>query len=360
MNFLKRLFGLRPMPEPPTVRPSRGASTSSPETPPGSSAPAPIPPTPSSTPAELGPNPIQVFDQEGREHFLSREEWRRSVLPGILEAHWLQPDLLYVDIVAALDDGFRAEVVEAAKQLHAIDPKPARGASLRAIVLMEEGQLDEAEKVLRDFLARHGEEGAVLTNLAKIAALRQDPAGAETLLERALEVDPNQGNAVAWYEAICRERDGEAAGVAALGRIAALPGSWRAQLGLARAALAAGDLDRALALYRESLARAGTAAGAAPAGGPPPVELLLQMSGDLGERQTREHLQAIVELVEPQFDAAVHGLEVGNNLLRARLELGQPAAARRILDQLHACNRPDWKGDLALWDAKLESTDPVH
>ena len=360
MNFLKRLFGLRPMPDPPTVRPSRGASTPSPETPPGSSPPPPILPSRSATSAELGPNPIQVFDQEGREHFISREEWRQSVLPGILEAHWLQPDLLYVDIVAALDDGFRAEVALAAKQLHAIDPKPARGASLRAIVLMEEGQLDEAEKVLRDFLARHGEEGAVLTNLAKVAALRQDPAGAETLLERALEVDPNQGNAVAWYEAICRERDGEAAGLAALRRVADFPGSWRAQLGLARAALAGGDLAAALALYRDSLATAADAGGAASPVTPVPAELLLQMSGDLGQRETREHLQAIVELVEPQFDASVHGLEVGNNLLRARLELGQPEAARRILDRLLAGNRPDWKGDLALWDAKLKEPSPIH
>lgn len=357
MNFLKRLFGLRPMPEPPTVRPSRGAPASSPGAPPGAS---PMPPTTFTTPADLGPNPIQVFDAEGREHFISREEWRQKVLPATLEAHWDQPDPLYVDIVAALDDGFRAEVVEASRQLHAIDPKPARGASIRAIVLMEERQLDEAEKVLRDFLGRHGEEGAVLTNLAKVAALRDDPAGAEKLLERALEVDPNQGNAVAWYEAICRERGGETAGLAALRRIAASPGSWRAQLGLARAALAAGDLAAALALYRESLATATTAGTGGTARGPAPVELLLQMSGDLGQRETREHLQAIVELVEPQFAAAAHDLEVGNNLLRARLELGQPAAARRILDQLHAENRPDWKGDLALWDAKLEATSQVH
>ena len=348
MNFLKRLFGLRPMPEPPTVRPSQAAPAPSSGAPPGVSS------TTHTTPADLGPNPIQVFDQEGREHFISRQEWRQKVLPATLEAHWDQPDPLYVDIVAALDDGFRAEVVEASRQLHAIDPNAARGASIRAIVLMEERQLDEAERVLREFLARHGEEGAVLTNLAKVAALREDPAGAEKLLERALEVDPNQGNAVAWYEAICRERGGEAAGLAGLRRIAAFPGSWRAQLGLARAALAAGDLAAALALYRESLARAAIAEGAIPA------ELLLQMSGDLGQRETRDHLQAIVELVEPQFDAAAHGLEVGNNLLRARLELGQPAAARRILDQLHARNRPDWRGDLALWDAKLEATGQVH
>lgn len=355
MNFLKRLFGLRPMPEPPTVRASPPAPL-----PRASADESPQPPAPS---AELGPNPIQVFDAEGREHFIAREEWRQKVLPATLEAHWHQPDPLYIDIVAALDDGFRAEVLEASRQLHAIDPNPARGASLRAIVLMEEHQLDEAERVLRDFLARHGEEGAVLTNLAKIAALREDPTGAERLLERALEVDPNQGNAVAWYEAICRERDGEAAGLAALRRVADFPGSWRAQLGLARAALAGGDLAAAIALYRDSLA---TAAGEAGAGGaaspatPVPAELLLQMSGDLGQRETREHLQAIAELVEPRFAAAVHGLEVGNNLLRARLELGQPAAARRILDQLHACHRPDWRGDLALWDARLAEASPVH
>lgn len=95
---------------------------------------------------------------------------------------------------------------------------------------MEEDRLDEAEKVFRDFISKYGEEGVVLTNLAKVYARRKDNAKVEELLWHALEVDPNQDNALGWYEVIHRERAGGEAGIAALRRIAALPGSWRCRL----------------------------------------------------------------------------------------------------------------------------------
>src|SRR2546422_10217541 len=63
-----------------------------------------------------------------------------------------------------------------------------------------------------------------------------------------------------------------------------LPGSWRAQLWLARSALQSRQLDQALALYRESLSRAGK---------PAPANLLQQMSGDLGNAG---HLPELLQL----------------------------------------------------------------
>jgi hypothetical protein len=94
-------------------------------------------------------------------------------------------------------------------------------------------------------------------------------------------------------------------------------------------------------LYQEALGRVVK---------PVPWELLHQMSGDLGNAG---HLPEILQLVEPQFDAQSHGLLVGNNLLKARLDLGQMDAARRILDQLYAVKRPDWKEHLSYWDTEL-------
>lgn len=284
---------------------------------------------------------MRVFDKFGRELFITRDQWRTNVLPGSIQSNWNQPDPLYGVILGALNDGFRAEVVDAARQLYTIDTDPLRGACIWGIVLMEEGRLDEAERVFREFLSGHGEAGVILTNLAKVHARRNDEAEAERVLWHGLEVDPNQDNALSWYEAIYRERDGEEAGLAATRRVAALPGSWRAQLGLARSAIRSKDVATALALYHESLSRVPH---------PAPADLLMQVSGDLGNAG---HLPEILELVVPHFDPAFHGLQVGNNLIKAHLDLGQCEAARHVINQLYALKRPDWKEHLSYWDTEL-------
>src|SRR5205823_5435803 len=140
------------------------------------------------------PNLIQVFDAYGREVFITKEQWRTNVLPGTIQSNWNKPNELCSVILSALNDGFRADVFRAAKQLFKIDPDPIRGACVWGIVLMEEGRLDEAEKIFRDFISSHGEEGSVLTNLAKVYSRRKDASKAEEILWHGLELDPNQEN----------------------------------------------------------------------------------------------------------------------------------------------------------------------
>jgi len=77
---------------------------------------------------------------------------------------------------------------------------------------------------------------------------------------------------------------------------------------------------RALAYYRESLARVGETV---------PAEFLQQMSGDLG---IHGRFTELVELTEPHFTPEVHGLQVGNNLIKANIELGHLRRARQILN----------------------------
>ncbi len=82
---------------------------------------------------------------------------------------------------------------------------------------------------------------------------------ADDTMWRALELELNLDNGLAWYLATRQERGGEVGRMEALRRVAALPGSWRAQLWLGRAALEAGDLEGAVTLYRQILARMGEA-----------------------------------------------------------------------------------------------------
>jgi hypothetical protein len=219
-------------------------------------------------------------------------------------------------IVSAFNDGFFSEVLQAAAQLHRIDPLPSRGACAYAIALLKCNELEQAEEVLRRYLQQHGENGSVLTNLAKVYAARKQDQKAEEILWHALEVDPNQDNGLGWYAVMHRERKGEQGWTEALRCVAALPTSWRAQIWLARSALERHDLKNALELYRESLSRCSSEI---------PSDLLMQMSGDLGKHGD---LTDLLQVTEPHFKPELHGLAVGNNLVKAHLDLGQIEEAR--------------------------------
>lgn len=284
---------------------------------------------------------IRVHDAYGREMFITKQAWRDSVLLDHIKKVWGDPDALYSTIVQSLQDGFGADMVKPAERLAEIDRGTERGAVVLAIVYREQKRLGDSEKILRRHIERHGESGVVLTNLAKVQADRGEHAQVVETLWRGLQLDPNQDNGLGWYEVIHREKDGLAAGIEALRRIAALPGAWRARLWLARDALVRRDLPAALTFYHEAFALAPR---------PSPPDMLQQVSGDLGNNG---HLPEILSLVEPHFDLNTHGLAVGNNLIKAHLDLGQLEAARRLVDLLYSLKRPDWQETLSFWDTEI-------
>jgi tetratricopeptide (TPR) repeat protein len=299
---------------------------------------------PSQAGQQIDPNLIRLHDGYGREIYITKEVWRTKVLPETLQSNWNTPDELYEIIVGSLRDGFCADIVKAAQHLYEIDPQHARATAVWGIVLMEQGNLDEAETVFHTFISQHGENGIILTNLAKVFAKRKDDSKAEETLWRSLELDPNQDNAMGWYYAVHRERGGDGGAREALRTIAAIPGSWRAQLWLAGDALQARRLEEARSIYQECLARVGK---------PVPIDLLMQMSADLGKAG---FLPELLQLCEPHFVAETHGLQVGNNLIKAHLESGQIEAASRILNELYALRRPDWRKSLGFWDTEIART----
>jgi tetratricopeptide (TPR) repeat protein len=287
------------------------------------------------------PNMIRLFDQYGRELFITRQEWRDKVLLPNLEAAGDNPDDLYSVIIGGLQEGFAADVVGYAERLREIDPIAERSATIVGVIYMELNRLDDAQRVFDEYIAEHGEDGVVLVNLAKVYQRRGDSDRAEKTLWHALELDPNQDNGLEWYAAIYYERGGQAAQDDAYRRVAAMPRSWRARLWLARNALQQKLFQFAEVLYTEAIAAAGR---------PVPSDLLMQMSGDLGNGG---YLAEAIRLTEPHFDPAVHGLAVGNNLIKAHLDLGQIPEAKRVLEQLHAQKRPDWREALEFWDGEL-------
>jgi len=297
-----------------------------------------IPATPPKADAE---GVVRVYDQFGRAITIGREAWRRDVLLPNLAANRDNPDALYELIVSALNDDFATDVLESARWLADTDPDPRRGATVLGVALLQIKDNAAARDVLDRAITRHGESAYLLANLARAWAGLGDDPRAEALIWRALELDPNEPTTLNWMIARLLTRGGQQAVLAAYARAATLPGSWRAQLWLAREALARGDLVGATALYEEALDRAE----------PVPADLLMQLSGDLGNRG---HTDLLVRLTQPRFDLEAHGLTVGNNLLRAYLQLGMFAEARRLLEQLYSQQRPDWREQLNGWEQQLD------
>jgi len=288
-----------------------------------------------------GQDAIEAFDQNGNPVRIPREEWRTNVLPVLVKEAWENPEQLYVVIVNSLNQGFMVELADAAARLHEIDTIPGRGTCMLAIVLAGTGQSDAAQALLEEFGAKHGDDGSVLVNLAKMYADRGEAAKAEATLRHALEVEPNHDAGLAWHVQTEQERGGDGAAKAALERLAAMPASWRAQFWLGRGELAGGDVAKARTLFEQALERAPK---------PIPPDLLAQMSGELGAKGC---LRELIELTVPHFVPEYHGIVVGNNLIKALVDTGNLAPAEQVKAALWELKRPDWKDALAFWDGEI-------
>src|SRR5439155_22830559 len=169
MSFLSKLFGKKPdTAKPPALTP-----------------PPALPPPPGA------PAMMKVWDEYGRVGEIPRDQWRTQVLPINFQRCWNKPDELANLIHSALNDGFIPDSLEPARQLHRIDSQPKRGATFLAVILLQLKKFDEAEKVVIDAMRKHGEDGTLLTNLAKAQSGNGDAALSERTLWHALEVDPN-------------------------------------------------------------------------------------------------------------------------------------------------------------------------
>lgn len=291
---------------------------------------------------EARPQVITVHDAQGRELQVTRADWRDRVLLPQLQAKRDQPDELYQVILQALDDGFLADVESASIRLVDIDPNVERGHVLRAIVLMGRQRWDEAERVLRNAIAKVGETGTLLTNLAKIQEGRGETREADATLWKAITLDPNQDNGLGWWLARERERGGDAGYEAALQKAMALPGSWRALLHRGRQRIADGDIAAGLAAFRTVLERAGNDS-----------EVLGTLSGDLGNAG---YIAELVELTAPRYDPLRQDPKVGMNLVQAYLHLGRLDEAEALLHRLYALDMPPIRQHLDRFDARLQES----
>jgi tetratricopeptide (TPR) repeat protein len=295
----------------------------------------------SSTSVDDAPTTVTAYDAFGRQVEIPRKEWETKVLPDSLAQAGDDPDKLYGTMVMALEDGFVEPLVEPTARLLEIDPDRLRSHTLRGIVLLKTGDLEGAEKILTAHVNQFGPSGTILTNLAKVYLAQGRKADSEGTLWRAIELDPNQDNGLLWWCALERDKSGSEAGFwEAMRKAAAIPGSWRPQLWLAREAVEHNDLAQARAYYEHVLARAADE-----------PEVLMMISGDLGNHG---HVAQMIELVLPIYDPARHDPWTGLNLLQACLETNELAEGERLVHRMFEVNRPDLRDRLYHYSAEFD------
>ncbi len=285
---------------------------------------------------------ITVFDSCGWRKDIPREEWRSKELPRFFHESWHDPDRLERVIFDAIKEGFFAECLKPARHLAHLDPQ--RGVALLCDVLLHLEKFAEVEKLLNESLRKYGPQGDLLVELAKAQSGLGKQVLAEATLERALELDPNHEYGLWWYASLHRQHGGKPAELGALRRVAAGSGAWLARVWLARHALDDQDLPSALLLCRQILQRTGG----------PPGDAAVQITGTFAKHG---HFKEAVELCAPFFDAKRGHIKLGNNLLKAYVELGDTASARSVLEQLAAQHRPDWITILKFWEDQIVRLD---
>jgi thioredoxin-like negative regulator of GroEL len=333
-DFLKKKPG-EPAATPASNQPAPPASGSAPA--PGA-APAPVPAAAAAAnapaagaaakpadPAPAAAEPtafVEATDAFGRRVRLSRDEYRKNVLPELVKAHGNDPERLTAVILQALRDGLATEMIAAANRLTVIDKDPERALSVLAVVQRDAGELDGAEATLHELLQKRPNSAAARVGLGMLAEKRGDAARCEQWLWEALQHDPNHADAVHGWLQVRHRAVGDAGYQAEIEKLVALPGSWRPQLWLARVLLQHGKEHEAGQIYREVLTKAGPAESDA-----------LVMAGSDLVRANRHDL--VAELVAPRFQAGRHHPHAGLALLHHYLQTQQLAPGANLLHQMH-------------------------
>ena len=275
---------------------------------------------------------MNIIDQNGRRIQITMDEWREKVLPIALKNHWDNANLLYNDILKAIQNNFISDVEEAAIHLKEIDTIKERGYNTLAILYLKNKVFNKANELLLEYLANNPKTGTILTNLAKSYYGKDEKEKAMEILWEGLTINPNQNNGLPWYASICKDRDGIDGYIDALRRASEIKGSWLPQFLLARHELNEKNIESAKEFLKIALSQ-----------GHVTQEALLVISGELG---AKGYSKELIELVEPVYDFNKNDIRVGLNLLQAYLQNKEIEKGENLLNKLMMLERPDLKNAL--------------
>jgi hypothetical protein len=285
------------------------------------------------------PQEVVLHDAFGRSRPIPREDWRKDVLPKMVDGYAHAPDQLAGMIMQHVRQGLAEDLVPAAIRLAANDPEPDRGLTVLSTVQIESGDLESARNTIDELLQKR--PGSVMAKVCE--AMWHDRSGdraaATDKMWEALQLDCNHPDAVHGYLQFEFQRVGADGYAAVLEKVCALPQSWRAQLWRARHRLEVGDRQAAADGYR----------AVAESHGDQPDALLMIGTDLMGSGQ----VELFRELVAPRYDIARHHPQVGIAMLRYHVHTGQPEPGLKLLHELRVRFQRVFDQQLVPLDAQL-------
>ena len=137
-----------------------------------------------------------MVDSFGRAQQIPREQWKKEVLPQVLDAYQHAPEKLAALLLQYMREGLSEDLLPAALRLAALDKDIERGLSILAAIQRDIGELDSAQATLRELQQKLPTSLSPLVGFAMIADKQGDRSSATALLWGALQKDANHPDAL--------------------------------------------------------------------------------------------------------------------------------------------------------------------
>jgi len=208
--------------------------------------------------------------------------------------------------------------------------------------LLKSNRADEASKLVTDYLDRHPDSDKGHAILAAIEMKRERIEEASHHIGRAVEINPNNLEALeTWFDLIVSE-SGVGQAIAELDYLATQhEGAWAPYLVLAHRLSVTSELDRALEYCKKALERERN------------NETLSAYSRILLDRQ---EVDEAVNLLEDKASKQSLGPDALFNLATAYAIRGQEREALRTLDSIDLSAAPEWIPAVSQMRRRLEGT----
>ena len=274
---------------------------------------------------------------------IAKEQFRSHILPEHLKQYNDKPDELYATIMSAVNDGFGKDVVASAHRLFEIDPIKERSTTALSMVLIQSEELDEAEKIMHEYLADH-RSPVILANMAKLCEARGDVEKQLAFLEESLHLDPNMANVLEWYcMVVDQNKGGHAAVIEALDNLEGIAGSWRPALLLGRAKLMEGRVDEAIGHYTDALEVDGHSSDA-----------LVLVTSELGQSGNPEKL---ISFGMQMYDIQKDDPRAGLNILKACMVTKDKETGLKLVETMSQIPHEELQAAVAQFKDELEKLD---
>ena len=289
------------------------------------------------------PETITTFDKLGRRIEINREKWAEGALPEMLKKAWDQPGPLYKVISMGIDAACFTEVLEAAEHLSKTDTNPERGAVVYSTALSLTGDYKNAVAALESYIKDDEHSPDALTALARIQLMAEDKEAAADLLDKSINLNPNQEQAMAWHLDLIKQKDGEEAIDKELERLAGYDDSWFPQLILGQRLIKADKAQEAISYFEKALDKSENNG-----------QVLATATGDLGNKKMTKE---IISIFMPRYNPEAQGPLPGLNFVQSLIVEGQIDVAKDLLHRIALFDQANIRQHVLKLSAQIANID---